>query len=157
VTASRPIRVVPLALHPDLVPELVEAFATQWPAWARRTTREEVARGFDSAAPGSLPQVFVALDGERVAGTIALRPWFDEVPMNETPWVRGLLVLLPYRGGPAYRLLAAAAEDAARSLGYRTLYAATTSIEPLIARRGWEVFRRFEREGEAFTWLRKTL
>ena len=157
MTAARPIRVVSLAAHTDLIPQLVEAFADEWPSWAARTSREEIARGFDSAAAGSLPQVFVALDGERVAGSIALRPWFDDVPMNETPWVRGLLVLPPYRGGPAYRLLAHAAENAARSLGYGTLYAATTSIEALIVRRGWEVFRRFERDGEAFAWLRKAL
>lgn len=154
---ARALRVVPLATHPHLVAPLADAFAAEWPQWCASVGRARIERCFACSPAGGLPQAFAALDGERVAGTISLQPWFAEEPMEETPWVRGLLVLPDWRGGPAYRLLADAVEDAAQALGYSNVYAATTSIEALIRRRGWEVFRRVERDGNAFAWLRKAL
>lgn len=154
---ARALRVVRVATHPHLVAPLADAFAAEWPQWCASVGRERLERCFACAAPGRLPQAFAVLDGDRVAGTVSLQPWFDDEPMEETPWIRGLLVLPAWRGGRAYRLLAEAAEGAARALGYPNVYAATTSIEPLIRRRGWEVFRRVKRDGNDFAWLRKAL
>jgi GNAT superfamily N-acetyltransferase len=101
--------------------------------------------------------VFVAHDGECPLGTVSLRSWFAEEPMAETPWVRGLLVLPPYRGGAVFRALEAAVESEARRRGFNYLHASTTAIERLLQRRGWEVFRRIDHHGEPMAWLRKPI
>jgi GNAT superfamily N-acetyltransferase len=76
--------------------------------------------------------------------------------MDETPWIRGLLVRESHRGRGVDRLLVAAAEASARALGHGTVYTATTRIERLAVRRGWEVFRRIEHDGSPMAWLRKS-
>ena len=103
---------------------------------------------FESGAGGSLPVILVAHEDERLLGTIALRPYFAEEPMDETPWVRQLLVLPGRRGGGVYPALAKAIEERARAMGFRNLYAATDRIEPLLLRRGWKLMRHVEHEGE---------
>ncbi|APV48353.1 hypothetical protein BWI17_00815 [Betaproteobacteria bacterium GR16-43] len=151
------VRVVPLSSHPEFVGPLVDAFVAQWPEWCAKMPRPEVERCFACGPAGAVPQAFAAVEGDTVVGTIALRRYFAEEPMPETPWVRGLLVLPPWRGRGIDRMLANAAEDAARAMGYTTAYAATTSIERLILRRGWSVFKRVEHQGQSFAWLRKDL
>ena len=151
------VRVVSLASHPQHIPALIEAFAAQWPAWCGSAPRSEVERCFACAVPGALPQAFVALERDTPIGTISLRPYFADEPMAQTPWVRGLLVLPRWRGGPAFRMLGDTVEQAARAMGFGYLHAATTSIERLIVRQGWEVFERPERGGERFAFLRKRL
>ncbi len=150
------IAVEPLDRHPRFMPLLVDAFEREWwPAWANTISRAGLEAIFQAAPGGALPIVLVALEGDRVVGTIALRPWFAEEPMRETPWVRQLYVFPGHRGRGVDRALVAAIESHARRLGYRELFAATNRIEPLLRRRGWEVFRRIEPPGEPMAWLRK--
>jgi GNAT superfamily N-acetyltransferase len=151
------IRVDSIARHRDYVAILADAFAAEWPEWASRVSRDEIVAGFAPGAPQGLPLVLVAHDGERPLGTIALRHWFAEEPMEHSPWVRGLLVLPAYRGGAVFRALEAAIEAEAVTLGFEYLHAATTRIEPLLVRRGWEVFRRIDHEGEPMAWLHKRI
>ena len=146
-----------LSDHPRFIPQLADAVFAEWPEWCARVGRPAVERIFASGAGGSLPVILVAHEGDRLLGTVALRPWFAEEPMDETPWVRQLLVLPRYRGYGAYPALAAAIEARARELGFARLHAATNRIVPLLVRRGWAVFREVEVEGEKLAWLRKTL
>lgn len=146
-----------LADHPHLIPILAEAFAREWPGWARTISRAELEAVFHAAPEGALPIVLVACSGDRPLGTIALRPWFAEEPMVETPWVRQLYVFPEHRGRGVDRALVAAIEERARRLGYRQLHAATNRIEPLLRRRGWEVFHRTEPPAEPMAWLRKVI
>ena len=141
--------------HPRFLPQLVDAFFSEWPEWCERVGRPHVENRFAAADP--MPAILVAFDGATLLGTIALRPYFAEEPMAETPWVRQLLVLPPHRGRGVDRELIAAVENRARSLGYRHVHAATNRIERLLVRRGWEVFDRVENEGERLAWLRKAL
>jgi GNAT superfamily N-acetyltransferase len=158
VTASPPpIAVARIAAHPGCVSPLADAFAREWPDWAAHTPRSEIERGFEEGMRGELPCVWVALDGALPVGTIALRPWFAEAPMPQTPWIRGLWVLPAYRGRGVDRRLIAVAESAARQLGHGVLYAATTRIERLARRRGWEVFHRLEHDGAEMAWMRRSL
>jgi N-acetylglutamate synthase-like GNAT family acetyltransferase len=71
--------------------------------------------------------------------------------------VRQLLVLPGHRGRGIDRALIAAVAARARSLGFERLHAATNRIERLLARRGWEVFDRVERDGEKFAWMRREI
>ena len=90
------------------IPRLADAFAAEWPDWARSVSRAELEAIFANGVEGGLPVVLVAYDGDRVLGTVALRPWFGEEAMPETPWVRQFYVLPEYRGRGIDRLLAAA-------------------------------------------------
>ena len=140
-----------------LVCQLADAFTREWPEWAATLSREALEATFVSEPDGALPLVLVAHSGGRALGTIALRPWFAEAPMPQTPWVRGLYVDRGQRGSGIDRLLYEAVEREARDRGFRTLYAATTAIERLLARRGWRVFHRLEHEGAPMAWMRLPL
>ena len=146
-----------LSLHPRFIPQLADAFFAEWPEWCARVGRSAVEAIFASRPAGSLPVVLVAHDRDRLLGTVALRPWFADEPMDETPWVRQLLVLPQHRGHGVYPALAGAIEGRARELGFKRLHAATNRIAPLLTRQGWVVFREVEVEGEKLAWLRKTL
>jgi GNAT superfamily N-acetyltransferase len=143
--------------YPRFVPLLADAFAAEWPDWARTVSRRELEGIFESGAEGELPVVLAASEGERVLGTIALRPWFADEAMPETPWVRQLYVLPEHRGRGVDRVLGAAIADEARALGFPCFYAATNRIERLLTRRGWELYRRIEHDGAPMAWLRKVL
>jgi GNAT superfamily N-acetyltransferase len=143
-----------LSSRPHLLPRLADSFFAEWPEWCHRVGRAAVEDIFVAGEDGALPLVLVALEGETYVGTIALRPYFADEPMPETPWVRQLLVLPAWRGRGVDRLLIEALARRARGLGYGRLYAATNRIERLLARRGWEVFARVERDGEKFAWMR---
>jgi GNAT superfamily N-acetyltransferase len=119
--------------------------------------RPAVERIFEAGRGGALPAILVAAEGDVLFGTIALRPYFAESPIAQTPWVRQLLVLPPHRGRGIDRALIAAVVERARRLGFDHLYAATNRIERLLVRRGWEVFDRVEVDGEKFAWLKKEI
>ena len=149
------IAVDPLDRYPQFVAPLRAEFAREWPAWCASASRAELDACFASAPGGSLPLVLVAHQGGEALGTIALRPWFADEPMPETPWVRGLLVLPRHRGGAVFRALESAVERYAWAHGYPCLYAGTTSLERLLVRRGWKVFRRIDHDGQPMAWLKK--
>lgn len=147
----------PLSRHPGFLPLLAAGFGREWPAWTTRVGRQALEAIFESDPAGGLPLVLVAHAGGEPLGTIALRAWFAEAPMAETPWVRQLYVFPPHRGRGVDRALMEAVAHHARRLGYDTLHAATNRIERLLVRRGWEVFRRVPHDGEELTWLRKSI
>ena len=97
------------------------------------------------------------MSASALLGSIALRAWFADEPMEETPWIRGLLVLPAWRGRGVDRQLVLAAEDAARALEFRVAHCATSAIERLLRRRGWDVFRRVAHDGESLAWMQKKL
>ena len=143
-------------LHPRFIPVLADTFAREWPDWCARVGRPAVEDIFRQGPAGSLPLVLAAHADGDILGTIALRPWFAEEPMAQTPWVRQLYVFPGHRGRGVDRALISELERRAAGLGYRDhLYAATNRIEKLLVRRGWEVFRRVDHEGEPMAWLRK--
>ncbi len=148
------LTVGPLDSHPQFVPRLREEFTREWPAWCASVSRARLEACFASAPDGGLPVVFVAHHGGVPMGTISLRPWIAEEPMEPSPWVRGLLVFAQFRGGRVLRALESAVESYAREAGFTHLHAGTTSIERALARRGWEVFRRVPHEGTEMAWMR---
>ena len=151
------IRVGRLDRHPRFIGALADGFEREWPEWSRSVSRVELEAIFASGLEGELPLVLAAFDDHSVLGTIALRPWFGDDAMPETPWVRQFFVLPEYRGRGIDRTLAAAVEHEARSLGFPLLYAATNRIERLLVRRGWELYRRIEHDGAPMAWMRKVV
>jgi GNAT superfamily N-acetyltransferase len=157
VIARGPVVVDPLDRHPHLVARLCQEFAREWPAWCASVSQARLEACFASAPDGGLPIVFVAHDRGQPLGTIALRPWFAEEPMPETPWVRGLLVFPEFRGGAVFGALESAVERHARTHGFPCLHAGTTSIERLLSHRGWRVFHRIRHQGQPMAWMRKPI
>jgi len=151
------VRIVSLAGQPAWAGVLADAFEREWPAWTSQVSRARVEQCFACARPGALPQAFAAVAGVVAIGTISLQAAFDEEPMPESPWIRGLLVLPAWRGRGVDRRLILAAENAAREMGFESVYAATAVIETLARRRGWEVFRRIDHDGQPMAWMRKRL
>jgi GNAT superfamily N-acetyltransferase len=143
--------------HPGFVPALVDAFFDEWPQWCHRVGRPGVESIFEADPGGGLPSILVAHERGEPLGTVALRPFFAEEPMPESPWVRQLLVFPRYRGRGVDRALIAAVERRARDLGHTRLYAATHRIERLLARRGWETFATVEHEEGPMAWLTKAI
>lgn len=141
----------------DVIRALADAFAAEWPEWAGQVGRAAVERTFASGPAGSLPAVYGAFAADVPVGTVALRPWFGEEPMEQTPWVRGLWVAPAHRGRGVDRLLMQAVEAEARALGFHRVYAATTSIERLARRWGWSTFHRLDHEGETMVWMSRPL
>ena len=146
-----------LARDSPCIALLADAFTREWPAWSQTISRAQLEAIFEAAPGGALPVVLVALEGGQPAGTIALRPWFAEEPMPQTPWVRQLYVFPERRGHGLDRALIDAVTNHALHLGYGELHAATNRIEPLLRRRGWEVFHRVAPPGEPMAWLRKAI
>jgi GNAT superfamily N-acetyltransferase len=151
-----PIAVAPLSQHPHFISTLADGFAGEWPEWAATLTRAGIEDLFVDGR-GSMPVVLVAFEADRALGTIALRQWLADKPMEETPWVRQLWMERNSRGRGVDRLLIAAIEAAAVERGWSVIHAATTVIERLLVRRGWEVFRRIDHGGQPMALLRKRL
>ena len=149
--------VADLAQHPRFLPALVDGFFAEWPEWCSRVGRPVVESSFAAGPAGSLPVILVAHDGGRPLGTVALRPWFAEEPMAQTPWVRQFFVFPRMRGRGVDRALSAAVEQRAREMGYKRLYAATNRIERLLVRRGWKAFHTIEHEDGPMAWLEKVI
>jgi GNAT superfamily N-acetyltransferase len=139
------------------IAQLADAFAAEWPEWARSLRREALEAQFISAKGASLPLILVAHDGDRAVGTVALRAWFGEEAMAETPWVRGFWVRRDRRGRGIGRQLLVAVEHEAWVRGYRRLHVATTTLETTFVHHGFKAFRRLDHGNEPMTWMRKDL
>jgi GNAT superfamily N-acetyltransferase len=134
-----PVRVVPLAERPDLVPCVAGWGFAQWGHLAPGRTLEQgiegVRLGLD---PTRVPVAFVALDAaQRPAGTATLM--FDDIegdPRN--PWLASVYVPPEARGRGIAKLLVRAVEDGARRLGYTRLFLFTASVPQLYAALGWQ-------------------
>ena len=135
------------------IAQLADAFAEQWPEWVAKVGRAHVEASFVSARGSELPRVWVAHRDGEAFGTVALRPWFGESPMPQTPWIRGFYVKPKHRGRGVDRHLLRALEADAASLGFHRLYAATTAIKTLAVRRGWQVFHRLMHDSQPMAWM----
>jgi len=128
-------------------------------AWGQEITAESVlasrrrAAAANAATPGEAPPTAIVLEGSRVigyCGSISQRLW-DGVAEHPAHWVKGLMVLPAYRGGPigflvvkelaaqltraAALVVAPAARRLFSALGYTDLGAATNWVRPLRAAR----------------------
>lgn len=151
------IEVDPITRDPRWIPHLADGFIAEWPQWSSAVSRAEIESVFLCGGDGELPVVLVAHEDGRALGTVALRRWFAEEPMPESPWVRGFYVVQHRRGRGIDRILLRAVEREALARGFKTLYAGTTRIERLATRRGWHVFRRFDHNGESMAWMSRRI
>lgn len=152
------MKIVPLVERPELVDQVAAWGFGEWghlnpgqtlqsrTAWIRETTKAD-----------RVPIVLVALDDAgTMVGTASLL--FDDLegdPRN--PWLASVFVPAERRGKGVASALVTAIEDAARRLGYPTLYLFTTSAARLYIRLGWHALECREYRGEHIQVMDKAL
>jgi predicted N-acetyltransferase YhbS len=152
------LQIVPLVEHPELVDQVAAWGFAEWGHLnPGQTLQSRTARIRETMNIDRVPIVLVARDDAGpMVGTASLL--FDDLegdPRN--PWLASVFVPAEQRGKGIAAALVAAIEDAARRLGYPTLYLYTTSAARLYARLGWRALERREYRGEHIQVMDKTL
>jgi GNAT superfamily N-acetyltransferase len=137
-----------LANHLDLAPTLA---AWHYKEWGRGCgfrpddSYEERLRWLRAAAnQGTVPTVFVALDGDRLAGSATLASSDMDTRMDLTPWLVDVFVTPELRRKGIASMLCRHVVQEAANLGVATMYLFTTGPERehLYASLGWQVIDR---------------
>ena len=124
-----------LSDHEWVMPTLAEWYRSEWePYYGPDGPGNAQADLVSRCNRGGLPYGLVAIENNRVIGTVALD---RDVSTNLTPSVVGLLVGSEYRRRGIATALIKAMEDHARQLGYQRLYVSTTVLCLLLERLGW--------------------
>src|SRR5690348_5782256 len=113
-----------IADHSEVVPTLAQWFRTQWPDYYAGRTLEEMEQDFRRERNRDcLPLRLVALEDGELVGTIVLRERERETLPEHRPELGGLFVAAPYRERGVGTELVRGGMEAARELGYTTVWA----------------------------------
>ncbi len=141
------LRIELLPDHPEAIPILKSWFEEEWapyygsegPGDARGDLRESCNRN-------KTPIGLVALLGDVVAGTAALKEESVTTYSHLTPWLAALLVGARFRRRGVAEQLIAAVEDTARQLAFSYIYVGigegSGTPETALRKRGWEFVER---------------
>ena len=152
------MKIVPLVERPALVDQVAAWGFAEWGHLNPGQTLQSRTAGIrETMNADRVPIVLVALDDAGLlVGTASLL--FDDLegdPRN--PWLASVFVPAEQRGKGIASALVVAVEDAARRLGYPTLYLFTTSAARLYAGLGWRALERREYRGEHIQVMDKAL
>lgn len=131
-----------LADRPEHLPALAEWLHAQWGSLTPGSTletRAEKMRGQLQRA--AVPCAFVALDGDRPAGTASLVAHDMESHPEWTPWLASVYVHRDFRRRGIGSALAERVAEEARALGVAELYLFTPDQQRLYERLGWRRLR----------------
>jgi predicted N-acetyltransferase YhbS len=145
-----PVRIEPLADHPDTIPTIARWHFDQWGRKSptrSRTSAAERLRGH--LRRDATPLTMVALAGGEVVGSAALvcQDMKDARP-ELSPWLADVFVDPARRRRGVASALVAALVAKARALGVETLHLYTPDQEHLYARLGFVVRERMDYRGE---------
>jgi predicted N-acetyltransferase YhbS len=144
------VRVEFLASHPEEAQNLGRLHHAEWgdlyaPQWS---LEEAIAELEDHALRRDLPTTLVAMEEDRLIGSVALIE--DELPHDVSPelrtlgpWLASLYVLPERRGRGLGKRLVAAVEAFAQTQGQQRLYLFTEHQEQYYLPLGWFRYRRF--------------
>jgi len=152
------LKIVPLVEHPELVDQVAAWGFAEWGHLnPGQTLQSRTAWIRERMNIDRVPIMLVALDDAGpMVGTASLL--FDDLegdPRN--PWLADVFVPVERRGRGVASMLVAAIEEAARRLGYPTLYLFTTSAARLYAGLGWRALERRDYRGEHIQVMDKAL
>lgn len=139
---ASPVRVVSLCDRLELIPELARWFEAEWapyygPDGPGAGTAEQDIR--TCCNRHTLPLALVALeDGDRLAGTAALKTDSLDTHPQLGPWLAALVAM----ADEAEAALVQAVEAEARRLGFDTVYTGMDEGSGVLRRRGWSVIGR---------------
>ncbi len=125
-----------LADHKEVLPILTDWYLLEWePYYGVHGTGNAQADLESRCNYDEIPIGLVAMEGDRVCGTIALD---QDAATDLTPSVVGLLVDRAHRRKGIGKELLKSAENLARKLGYKRVYMSTTVLGNLLEGRGWQ-------------------
>jgi GNAT superfamily N-acetyltransferase len=130
--------IVPLRDRPEFIPLLAEWQDREWRHLYRVWDRSMAVRQLQSEQPdGRLPQTLLAMDGDRLLGSVSAV--FNDLPGWEryNPWVASFFVIAAARGRGIGGRLLMAAEDLLRAQGIQLAYLFTETARPFFEKRGW--------------------
>lgn len=136
------MRFVPLQELPALVPLVAQWHHAEWQALYPGKSLA----GFehDLRAPAGadgLPQTWLLLDGDEVAGTASLLAHDMATNRDLSPWLANIYVAPRRRGRGLGRLLVRNAMREAQARGIRQLYLFTEDQQAFYERLGWRLLR----------------
>ena len=113
-----------LADYSQIAEAITSAIQKEWPDWYS-SRGDAVYDVRNSCRRHELPVRFVALNGEKLVGTICLKQHSTDNHTHLSPWLAGLWVEPSHRYGRIGFQLMCAASDHARLMGFSALYAST--------------------------------
>ncbi len=136
-----------LADHPEAIPALIDWFEREWAPYYGPTGPGDAEHDLRHCCNREeLPMAWVAIAGDAVCGTAALKHESVTTHRHLTPWLAALLVAPAFRRRGVGEQLIAAVEDRARQLGFDCLYVGTGegsgTPESVLRKRGWELVER---------------
>ncbi len=138
--AAMSFEIALLHRHPDRVAEIAEGYLAEWPEWYGPGGPGDALADLTARAAGEgLPLGLIALTEGRAVGACAIAPTSIASYAHLTPWLVGLWTNPPLRRRGIGAALIMASRPAAAQMGYRWLYAATSTAAGLLARDGWSL------------------
>lgn len=121
------MRVISLRKQPERLEEMIKYFQSRWASPKSAPVYDDCLRAcVNSGSP--LPQWYLLLDGDKVAGCAGLITNDFISRMDLWPWLCALYVEKKYRGRGLGRLLVNAVKRDARAAGFPGLYLCTDHV-----------------------------
>lgn len=133
------IKIVNLAEHLDVTPTLAAWILDEWPHFLSpgATLETLAARLAERTTPHTIPETFVAFEGDRPIGMSSLVKYDMEARRDLSPWLAGVYVLPEFRNrGVGSRLVRAVMQET-RALSIEQLYLFTPDKMSFYERLGW--------------------
>ena len=149
-----------LAHHQDCIPQLAKFSYDEW-----RSVYNELGLTLDSAIASyrerartdRIPLALVAVEGENVIGTGALKLRDLPIRSQYEPWLGGVYVVPEHRNRGVGTALTIRLVEEARRLGIARLYLWTPSAESLYAKLGWATIERLSYCGYQIALMQRDL
>ena len=130
-----------LADFPQWIPTISAWFHEEWHQLLDMRTPADIEQGLAKwLVRDAIPTALVAVAGEEVVGTVALRARDIEhrEQFGEAPWLAGLYVVPPHRKSGIGMQLLRAAEKKAVAMGVHKLYLYTPCAQRFYQTLGWQ-------------------
>jgi len=127
-----------LADHLDTIPILAKWFRDQWSDYYADWSQTEMENDFlEDASRDRLPIRLVAVESNKLVGTIVLRENNPTIPPEFQPELGGLFVFASHRGHGIGTELVRAGMKLAHDQGYETVFATTVAATGILESLSW--------------------
>lgn len=142
---SEPVRIAFLADHVDVIPQLARWFEKDWaPFYAPGGPGNAEDDLRETANRDQLPIGLVAMKGDIVCGTAALKMESVSTTPEFSPWLAALLVGPEFRGQGISRQLITAVIELATTLGFPEIFCGTDPRFADVVLPGWIFVKKVE-------------
>jgi N-acetylglutamate synthase-like GNAT family acetyltransferase len=146
-----------LADFPQWIPTISAWFHGEWSELLGVRSAQEIEQGLAKwLVRDAIPTALVAVAGEEVVGTVALRTR-EFAQFGEAPWLAGLFVVPQHRKSGVGMQLLRAAEKKAVAMGVHKLYLYTPCAQRFYQTLGWHVKQEMTLHAKPVTVMEKVL